>query len=174
MKMLSVSRIKNRAIAKVTTRLPSVAKRFTEAFSTLETEGVPWTPLRKPLFECELAVVTTAGVHHREQSPFNMNDCEGDPTFRLIDVSRPIRELIITHDYYDHLNADMDINIVFPIQRLWELEREGVIGEVARFHYGFMGHIRGHHIEGLVKESAPEVARRLKEDGVDVVLLTPG
>jgi hypothetical protein len=37
-----------------------------------------------------------------------------------------------------------------------------------------MGHITGRHILTLINSTAPEVARRLKEDNVDVVLLTPG
>jgi D-proline reductase (dithiol) PrdB len=172
--MLPLSRLKNRIIAKVTTRSPSLARGLTEAFSPLETEGVPWTALRKPLSQCKLAVVTTAGVHHRGQLPFDMNDRKGDPTFRVIDVSRPISSLMITHDYYDHSDADRDINIVFPIERLWELESEGIIGEVARFHYGLMGHVKNQNVQVLVKESAPEVAQRLKSDDVDAVLLTPG
>ena len=104
---------------------------------------------------------------------FDMHDRDGDPTFRVIDVSLPISDLIITHDYYDHADADRDINIVFPIERLWELESEGVIGEVARFHYGFMGHVKNQNAQVLVKESAPEVAQRLNSDGVDVVLGGP-
>jgi len=119
-------------------------------------------------------MVTTAGVHHRDQSPFDMRDPDGDPSFRAIDESRPVSDLMITHDYYDHRDADKDINIVFPIQRLRELEIEGIIGKIADTHYGFMGHILGEHVQPLVNRSAPQVARRLKEDGVDVVLLTPG
>ena len=172
--MITLSRFKNRTIAKLTTRFPSLAKRFTESFSLLETEGVPWTPVNKPLTNCRVAVITTAGIHHRSQVPFDMHDPDGDPTFRVIDVSRPISDLTITHDYYDHADAERDINIVFPIQRLRELEREGLIGKVAETHYGFMGHIVGRHIHTLINQSAPEVARRLKADHIDVVLLTPG
>lgn len=171
---LSLSRLKNQTIAKLITRFPSVAKRFTEAFSPVKTAGVPWTPVKKPSGECKVAIVTTAGVHHRYQSPFNMSDPDGDPTFRVIDVTRPISDLMITHDYYDHADAERDINIVFPVQRIWELEREGFIGKVAKSHYGFMGHIVGRHVQTLISQSAPEVARRLKGDGVDVVVLTPG
>jgi D-proline reductase (dithiol) PrdB len=173
-KKLSLSRLKNQAIAKVTTRLPSLARRISETFSPLEMETAPWTPPGKPLSECKVALVTTAGVHHRDQTPFNMRDREGDPSFRVIDLSRRVSDLTITHDYYDHSDADQDINIVFPTERLQELEREGIIGHVARFHYGFMGHILGRHIETLVNESAPEVARKLNADAIDVVLLTPG
>ena len=174
MKKLSLSRFKNQTIAKVTSRFPSLGKRVSEAFSPLEMEGVPWTPLGKPLPECKVALVTTAGVHHRDQPPFDMHDREGDPSFRVIDVSRPVSDLMITHDYYDHSHADQDINIVFPVERLKELEREGVIGQAARFHYAFMGHILGRHIETLVNESAPDVTRKLKADAIDIALLTPG
>ncbi len=173
-KMLSFTRAKNQITAKMTTRFPYLAKRFTEAISPVQTKGVPWTPVRKPLAECKVALVTTAGVHHRGQLPFDMNDPDGDPTFRVIDASRPISDLTITHDYYDHSDADKDINIVFPIQRLWEPECEGFIGRLAKNHYGFMGHIVGPHIQTLVNQSAPEVARRLKLDAADAVLLTPG
>jgi D-proline reductase (dithiol) PrdB len=172
--MLSLLRFKNRGMARVTTRFPFLANRFIEAISPMKTEGVPWTPVSKPLAECKVAVVTTAGIHHRRQLPFNMFDPDGDPSFRPVDVSWPITDLMITHDYYDHSDADRDINIVFPIERLWELEKEGVIGEVARGHYGFMGHILGPHIQTLINQTAPKVARSLKRDAVDVVLLTPG
>jgi D-proline reductase (dithiol) PrdB len=174
MKKLSLSRFKNQTIAKVTSRFPSLGKRVSEAFSSLEMETVPWTPLGKPLSECKVALVTTSGVHHRDQPPFDMHDREGDPSFRVVDVSRPVSELMITHDYYDHSDADQDINVVFPIERLQELESEGIIGQAARFHYAFMGHILGRHVETLIHRSAPDVARKLKPDAIDVVLLTPG
>jgi len=103
-----------------------------------------------------------------------MEDPDGDPTFRILDISRHINDFMITHDYYDHSDADKDINIVFPFQRLWELASEGHLKEIAKTHYGFMGHILGRYVQTLVNKSAQEVARRLKIDAVDVVLLTPG
>jgi D-proline reductase (dithiol) PrdB len=172
--MLSLPRLKNKTVAKLTSRSPWVAKKFADQFSPVQTEGVPWYPPKKPLAKSKVAIVTTAGVHHRDQPPFDMKDPEGDPTFRMIDVSRPISDLMITHDYYDHSDADKDINIVFPIQRLKEFEKEGFIGEIAPTHYGFMGHIVGKHIRTLDNHSGPEVARRLKQDGMDTVLLIPG
>ena len=173
-KMLHRFRLKNQIIAKMATHFPFIAKRLVETFSPLETEGVPWTPVTKPLSECKIAMVTTAGVHLKHQPPFDMNDPAGDPTFRVLDISRPITDLMITHDYYDHSDADKDINIVFPVQRLLELQREGRIGQLARAHFGFMGHTVEQHIQTLLKQSAPEVARRLETEGVDIVLLTPG
>ena len=55
-----------------------------------------------------------------------MNNPNGDPSFRVIDSRQPISDLMITHDYYNHSDAEKDINIIFPIQRLWKLEKEGI------------------------------------------------
>ena len=172
--MLPLSRYKNRIIAKLSRHVPVLAGWFTDRFSPLESQDVPWTPVRKPLVACKVAMITTAGVHHKNQPPFDMIDREGDPSFRKIDASPPLDDLVITHDYYDHSDADKDINLVFPIQRLWELEQDGQIGQVATTHYGFMGHIIDRHIQTLTLQTAPQVGRKLKSDDVDLVLLFPG
>lgn len=171
---MNLMRLKNRALAKLTTLFPACAKPFIDSYRPRESEHIPWSPVTKLLKDTKVAIVTTAGVHHADQEPFDMNDPHGDPHFREIDIRRPLSSLMITHDYYDHSDADRDINIVFPIERLREFKSYGIIGRVADIHYGFMGHIDGQHIEKLIKETAPEVARRLKADNVDVVLLTPG
>jgi|MudIll2142460700_1097286.scaffolds.fasta_scaffold09893_4 D-proline reductase (dithiol) PrdB len=167
-------RTKNRLIAKILTRFPVLVKLLSGLYKPLELEEIPWTPLRKALSDSTLAVVTTAGVHDKADKPFDMTDPNGDPTFREIDISKPLTDLMITHDYYDHTDADKDINIVFPIDRLREFEKEGTIGGLSGRHYGFMGHIMGPHIDTLMKITAPDVANRLKSDLVDIVLLTPG
>jgi D-proline reductase (dithiol) PrdB len=102
-----------------------------------------------------------------------MTDKEGDPTYRVIPWNTPRDQLCITHDYYDHRDADKDVNIVLPLDRLQELANSGVIGEAAPLHYSFMGHIDGRHVARLLTETAPEVARRLKHEEVDAVVLTP-
>jgi D-proline reductase (dithiol) PrdB len=84
-----------------------------------------------------------------------------------------VNELTITHNYYDPEDADRDINVVFPIEQLKELESEEVIGEIAPRHFSFMGHVLGRHMATFINQTGPEAARRLGEDGVDVVFLTP-
>ena len=167
-------RLKNRLIAKLVTRFPVLARPLLAAQYVLDTtEEVPWTPVRKPLRESTVAVVTTAGVHHRQQKPFDMLDREGDPSFRVLNGETIGKDFRITHDYYDHGDAERDLNIVLPLQRLEELAREGAIGRVADDHYGFMGHITGRHLSTLLGQSAPQVTALLKLAGVDCVLLTP-
>ena len=171
---MSFSRLKNRAIAKVITTFPSLSKRLVEAYQPWESEDIPWTPAEKPLEEASVALVTTAGVHHRNQEPFDMKDPNGDPTYRIIDGTRALDSLMITHDYYDHADADRDVNIVLPLERMRELAASGRIGGLARRHYSFMGHIDGLHIRTLIEVTGREVAHFIREEGVDAVLLTPG
>lgn len=170
---MNLHRLQNQIFAFFFSRFPSLTARWLKKQRLDDYGAPPWTPMTKPLARCRIALVTTAGVHCREDAPFDMKDKDGDPTYRVIprDVARDA--LRITHDYYDHRDADKDINIVLPLDRLQELVEERIVGESAPFHYSFMGHIDGPHISRLLAETAPGVARRLKQEQVDAVVLTP-
>jgi D-proline reductase (dithiol) PrdB len=127
---------------------------------------VPWTPLRRPLAEATVAIVTTSGTHLAHDQPFQLTS---DPTFRVIPRTAEAADLTIEHLAYDRTDALRDVNLVFPLQRLRELEAEGVVGRVADHHYGF-GLCRDGR---LLVQPGREVARRMREDGVDLALLVP-
>lgn len=169
-----MGRLKNKLIAKLFTRFPSLAEKYVKNIAPWHTENIPWTPFDKELKDCKIALVTTAGVHLKTQKHFDMKDPNGDPTYREIPLDASKQDLMITHDYYDHKDADKDINIVFPIDRLKEMRDRGEVGGVNEINFGFMGHIQGGHIYTLINETAPQVAVKLKEMQVDAVLLTPG
>lgn len=154
-------------------RVPWLKSRWASRHRFIEGREIPWTPVRKPGAESVIALVTTAGVHLKSQEPFDMEDPDGDPSFRRIPTDTPRADLTITHKYYDHSAADRDINVVLPLDRMRELLAEKRIGGIAPFAYGFMGHIDGPHLTTLMERTGPEVARRLKEDRADVVILTP-
>jgi D-proline reductase (dithiol) PrdB len=80
---------------------------------------------------------------------------------------------MITHKYYDHSAADRDLNVVLPVDRLRELQAARHVGGVAPCVYSFMGHVDGAHVRTLMETTAPEVARRLRADGAEAVVLTP-
>src|SRR6185437_15308223 len=98
---------------------------------------IPYTPRRGELAQTTFALVTTAGVHVRDQEPYNL---DGDNSWREIPGDVQASELMVTHGHYDHRHADQDINCVFPIDRLRELATQGIIGGVAKRHLGFMGY----------------------------------
>ena len=131
-----------------------------------------WTPLRKPLNECRVALVTTGGVHLKTQKAFDVASDWGDWSFREIPADIDPGELMISDVHYDHSGPDMDINCLLPLSHLIRFAEEGLIGSAAGTHFGFMGFIMDP--QKLVTETAPEVARRLLEDKVDVVFMTPG
>jgi D-proline reductase (dithiol) PrdB len=167
-------RLKHIIIARLVARFPALGRKLVAGYRPPASCGdVPWTELAKPLSACRVALVTTAGIHHKDQPPFDMTDGDGDPSFRILDAATLWDDFTITHDYYDHSDAEQDPNIVLPLDRLKELATEGVIGTVAETHYGFMGHITGRHIAHLVDKTAREVAERLRADRVDLVILAP-
>ncbi len=128
----------------------------------------PFVHPRKPLDECRLALVTTGGVHLPEQLRFDIDDPLGDCSYR--EIPRSVQNLTWTHSYYAPDRGD-DLDAVFPLWTLRGLVGEGVVGELNHRHFSFMGAI--HDPRPLACESAPEVAGKLVDDGVDAVLLTP-
>jgi len=135
--------------------------------------SVAVTPLKKILSECTVALVTTAGLSLPDQPPFDPTIKMGDSSFREFpgDISPQVLEMNHRSWSFDQTGILRDRNLVLPLDRLRELHKRKEIGGVAPHHYSFMGSIVGP--SKLTKESAPEVARRLVSDGVDVVLLTP-
>jgi D-proline reductase (dithiol) PrdB len=163
----------NALVVQLYKHVPWLVERWARRHRFVETEGIPWAPMQRPLQETVIALVTTAGVHLKTQPPFDMDDPNGDPSYRVIPSDAKKEELVITHNYYDHTAADQDLNVVLPLDRLKELKVEGRIGGIAPFVYGFMGHIDGLHVETLLRQTAPEVARLLTRDGAEAVVLTP-
>ena len=81
--------------------------------------------------------------------------------------------LILTHDHYDHEDADKDINIVFPIDLLRELAAEGFISGIARKHIGYMGYTM--QLKQMYETTAVEIANEIdKGSAADAVILTGG
>jgi D-proline reductase (dithiol) PrdB len=168
-----MANLANALLVQLFKRTPWLASRWARHHRFVENPGIPWTSVTKPLSQSVVALVTTAGVHLKSQEPFDMEDPDGDPSFRAIPSDARKEDLTITHKYYDHSAADRDINVVLPLDRMRELVAEKRIGSIAPFAYGFMGHIDGPHLRTLTERTAPEVARRLKEDRAEAVLLTP-
>ena len=134
---------------------------------------IPFAKFDKPFRDCKVALLTTGGVHLPEQMPFDMENPDGDATYREIPGDVDVDRIMITHKYYDHTDADADLNVVFPLSHFHDLAAAGAIGSLASTHYGFMGHIDGEQLNILNRQSAPEVAAKLRADGVDFAFLTP-
>jgi D-proline reductase (dithiol) PrdB len=150
-----------------------VNRTFLKAYHWRKIDPVPWAPLEKPLSECRLALISSAGFVTLDQAAFDGSVRGGDPSFRSIPSDFPSADLIDTHrsDSFDHEGMVQDPNLAFPIDRVRELVESGRIDSVGEEHLSFMGSIIAPG--RLVRDTAPEIARRLVEGQVDVALLVP-
>lgn len=143
-----------------------LVNKMSTIFKPSESPDIPWARLTRPLSECRVALITTGGVYVEGQDPYDVN---GDWSYREIPRDAPRQRLRIAHTHYDTSGAVEDVNCVFPIERFRTLEAEGIIGELSPINYGFMGFIP--KPEGLIRETAPAVARSLKQAGADAVVI---
>ena len=153
--------------------IPEIKNYWDKNFKALEFKNIPWAKLEKPLKECKIVLITTGGIHLKSDKEFDLSDPNGDCTFRRIPYDTNFKDLIITHKYYDHHDADRDPNLILPIEVLSELQSEGIVGPSCENHYSFMGHIEEPHLTTLIQKSSVEAAKEIRQQKADIALLVP-
>ena len=118
-----------------------------------------------PLSDRKIAIVTTAGLHRREDKHFT----PGVGEYRIIPNDTDMDDLIMSHvsTNFHRTGFYQDVNLVFPVERLKELSAEGQIGEPSAYHYAFMGATPPTALEAVAKD----LAETLKNGGVNGVIL---
>ena len=147
---------------------------MTSLIVSTDNDDIPWTPFEKPLKESCLAVVSTAGFYLEDDEPFDVDSGRGDASFRTIPSNFARGKLKIAHTHYSHARVKEDINVLFPIDRLLELVEAKVIGKLSTnsYSFGFGGDLTQEYIGGP-NGSAHQLAKKLKADEVDYVLMVP-
>lgn len=130
-------------------------------------ETSPWVT-GPSMAERRVAIVTSAGLHRRDDKNFSLRDL----SYRVIRGDIDTADLVMTQSSvnYDRTGFQRDVNVVFPIDRLRELHKAGEIGEIADFHYAING---AGWLPHEIEATAREMAGLLKEDRVNAVLLVP-
>ena len=128
----------------------------------------PWAPLAKPLSECRLGLAASGGIYAAGQVAFHYKD---DTSLREIPADVETSALRATHFAYDLSGARTDPNVVFPIDTLRRLAREGIVGSLASRFQSFLGGI--YSARRVTAELAPQILQKLREEEVDAVLLVP-
>ena len=157
--------------------LDGIARRAMRNWAGLGSEGpIPWTPLAKPMAECTVALVSSAAIALKADPPFDpeierRDPWFSDPSFRVLPRTTKTADIRVCHLHINPAFAEQDLNAVIPVERLNELEGLGEIGQAAPSHYSYMGYtIRP---ERLLRETAPAIVQRLREERVDGVVLVP-
>jgi D-proline reductase (dithiol) PrdB len=161
----------SKLMGKLTEKYPKLIDRISVKLGREWSGDVPWTPLKRPIEESRVALITSGGIILKSQPPFDLNDPKGDCSYRVIPSNTPPSETVISHLFYDHSDVKIDLEIMFPLATLHRLQLEGKVGSVAPRHFSFQGGI--HDPSPLVEKTGPEIARSLVNDQVDLAILTP-
>lgn len=148
-------------------------RAFLKAYRWRRIEPVPVARLAKPLSECRVALVSSAGLVVPGDEPFSDSVRGGDWSYRVIPADAEVQALEEHHrsESFSHAGIDADRNMGLPLDRLHELAADGTIGEVAPRHISLMGSITAPG--RLLARSLPEAAAILVEDAVDAALMVP-
>ncbi|MDX1690762.1 MAG: glycine/sarcosine/betaine reductase selenoprotein B family protein [Acidimicrobiia bacterium] len=143
----------------------------------------PFARPRRPVAESRLALLSSSGHHVEDPEPFGvrgMTQAEAEdrideflkaaPTLEEIPVDVSPDDLEVRHGGYDVRGVRADHNVAFPIDRLRELEAEGIVGELHATAFSFVGAASQLR---MAREVAPAWAERLRDLEIDVALLVP-
>jgi D-proline reductase (dithiol) PrdB len=139
-------------------------------------QEIPWTPLRKPLSECRLALASSSAAALAGDRPFDQegerrNPWWGDPSYRMIPRGTRTGDVRFYHLHVDSSFGERDLNCVLPLDRAEELAASGEIGSVAPTHYSFMGYLL--RPEEFLRTSVAAMIERMRAESVDLALLVP-
>ncbi len=151
-------------------------KERLETQRTNDPAGTPWTPLGKPLSECRVTLVSTAGIFAKGDESFDYDreraePSWGDPSHREIPRSCGQDDAEYSHLHIDTSFLAKDRNVAWPVDIFEDYEREGVIGSLADTLYSIMGYIP--NFNPLIKRTAPAMAEKMKSEGVDAAFIIP-
>ena len=135
---------------------------------------VPFTPLKKPLAQSVLGLITTAVPHDPSKGPQG----QGAPYNAAAKFYQPYQQLSagsidlrIAHVGVDRKNANMeDSNCWFPLDAAKRALAAERIGGLSANFYGLPTNRSQRH---TLEMDAPRILEMLKTDGVDVVVLIP-
>jgi D-proline reductase (dithiol) PrdB len=128
--------------------------------------------LSKPLAESRLTLISSCGVHCKTDPPLDVCHPFGDFRFKRVPSSSKQRELIIHQLKYPHDDADLDLNVIFPIERLQELHMERRIGSLTPNCFSFIGY--NMDPERFERTVAADIADAVvQQEHADCALLAP-
>ena len=135
---------------------------------------VPFTPLKKPLAQSVLGLITTAVLYDSSKGPQG----QGAPYNSTAKFYQPYQQSIegkvdlrIAHVGIDRKNANMeDSNCWFPLEAAKRAAATGEIGALSPHFYGLPTNRSQRH---TLEIDAPRILEMLQADGVDIAVLIP-
>jgi len=156
-----------------TSELSLSVRLFLKTYRFRTNDPVPFVALDKPLSECKVGLISSAGFVPPGIEPFDESVRGGDSSWRAVPADTDPAELADCHrsESFDHSAMEKDPDLAFPLTRIQELVAEGFIGSTTKNFVSIMGSITA--TGPLIKKTAPEVGQFFKDEGADLVLLVP-
>ncbi len=147
-------------------------------------ETAPFTPLRKPIAQSRVLLITSSGhfVDGDDPEPFGVVGMTQDeaaariddflreaPTLSVIPRDTAPGDLRVRHGGYDIRSAQRDPNVTLPRDQLLEAEAAGRIGGLAADLLSFPGATA----QGRLLKVLPQWLERIRGADVDLALLVP-
>jgi D-proline reductase (dithiol) PrdB len=158
--------------------LPPGLKAWVQTFIPEEEfkGSIPWTPLSEPLNQTTIALVTSAGVSLKSGPPFDMEREKREPlwsdrSFRMIPRGTTENDIDVNHLHINTSYIKRDLNVMLPLARMAEFEKEKIIGCLAPTAYSFYG-FQWQNTDFLSEAFEP-ISKKMKIEEVGAVLLTP-
>jgi len=128
---------------------------------------IPYTPLRRDLKDCRIALVSTSGAYVEGMQPFSDNDL----SFRLIPTDTDTKKIHFVPGHFDTSKGAEDANIMFPLDRLRDLVACGEVRTLAEHHISMGLTTELRRLKETVSWEIAEVVMKMRPD---VVVLTGG
>lgn len=149
-----------------------LSKGYDKPYQWAHFEDVPFTPLKKPLAESRVVLITTSDIQIKGM------ELNTDETMSVsmgghysMPGDTPVEDFYSSSHGFDRFATTLeDIGAFFPIARLREAEEAGRIGGLTkRFHNVCTAYSQRRTRE----QDAPAVLEHCREDGAEVAILTP-
>ena len=131
-------------------------------------QEVPFTPMKKPLSQSRLGVLTTAFFAEGKEPEGLPNFKNKQPYAAPID---PIPDALYTKDvFWDRDATNMDaLGSYLPLKILKSLKEQGTLGSLSKRFYG----IPTDYSQRRSLSDAMEILKWVREDRVEAMLLVP-
>jgi D-proline reductase (dithiol) PrdB len=137
----------------------------------VKNKRAPFTPARRALPMLNLGLISSAGAYIKDTDPFDTSAVEGDFSFREIPSEIEPEDLAFAARGYNPAGVIADPNAELPLDRLFEFEANGIIGQVNAVFWSFNGFIL--NAARFVDETVPNMVERVKRCEVQAALLVP-
>ena len=141
------------------------------SYPFIKNKRAPFSPARRALPMLNLALISSAGAYLDGTAPFDTKSADGDLSFREIPSQIEADDLRFSARGYDPAAVENDRNSLLPIDRLFEFESNGIIGQLNSVFWSCCGFVPD--AGKLVDEMIPALIERVRRYEVQAALLIP-